>query len=178
MEPLEATPILVGTRPRVQIVSVETCIEIFCGTLEPAKASTRHDRIRPISSIQRRKSLRIGIVWLRGPGGARTDETALRIDGPDPFGIRRSTVAMRFSRPPRSRARSRAVWNRGTDDGFSWIDRSKPEETVVHLEERSMGGRWDGKDAPLAHTMVIHVPEPVACSGGSKGWRGGERRRP
>ena len=45
-------------------------------------------------------------------------------------------------------------------------------------EERSMGGRWDGKDAPLAHTMVIHVPEPVACSGGSKGWRGGERRRP
>lgn len=45
-------------------------------------------------------------------------------------------------------------------------------------EERSMGGRWDGKDAPLGHTMVIHVPAPVARSGGSKGRRGRERRRP
>lgn len=44
VEPLEATPILVGIGPRVRILSVETRTEIFRDGLEPAKASTRHDR--------------------------------------------------------------------------------------------------------------------------------------
>ena len=44
VEPLEATPILVGTGPRVRIVSIETCTNISRDTLEPAKASTRHER--------------------------------------------------------------------------------------------------------------------------------------